>query len=238
MKKKIAGFSLLAFAIYLLITVISFEYFIKLDTIAQTALLHAICFFPFVYYSLYGIFLITFDNAEKKDYIQGFKKRRGQTIVSFILLAINTYFLTSSVSNNVSSSNPIVTAFVLLAYFVPLLYSILLVSVYAVPYWSCRKTIRKHKDALNEYLADKDAFHAITDDNAVLASDKALFFPKIFCVIPFDQIASVKLVNMFGEPDVYFMLTDGKKCIIITKHFESIKKAIDDNANAQKAEGL
>ena len=168
MKKKIAGFSLLAFAIYLLITFITLGYFTKLDTIAKTTLLHVTCSYPVVYYSLYGVFLITFDNAGKKDYIQGFKKRRGQTIVSFILLAINTYFLTSSVSNNVSNSNPIVTAFVLLAYFVPLLYSILLVSVYAVPYWSCRKTIRKHKDALNEYLADKDAFHAITDDNAVL----------------------------------------------------------------------
>jgi hypothetical protein len=96
------------------------------------------------------------------------------------------------------------------------------------PYQASKKYFLKNEAAINEYISENETFVSCTPDNFVMASDKALFFPGLSCVVPFEQIASVQLVKQLWEQDVYFYLQNGKKFYVMTKHFETIKKLVED----------
>ena len=80
---------------------------------------------------------------------------------------------------------------------------------------------------MNEYLSVNETFYTWSDDNFVLSSYKVLYFPALFCVIPFNQIASVKPYKQLGEKGVYINLVNGKKICIATKHVERIQDAVN-----------
>ena len=53
-------------------------------------------------------------------------------------------------------------------------------------------------------------------------------YPKLLCLIPFNQITSVVSKKTMNGSMVYFNLTNGKKLKLITKHYTYIAKAIND----------
>jgi len=96
-----------------------------------------------------------------------------------------------------------------------------------MPYWKSKKLFLNSGEALNRYLSLNESFTAYHE--TVLASDKALYFPKLFCVVPFDQIQSIKLSKQLWEQDVYFNLINGQKFYIVSKQYDNILKAINEH---------
>lgn len=182
---------------------------------------------PVIAYVFAGIFLITFDSVYKKSYVEGFKVRRKQCpkIVLFTVV-----FIVFAILGGKNMMDSIVSLIVwVLIYFVPAMFFAAMFGYFAIPYWNCNKKFSYIENALNTYLTPEEAFESYSEDNFVLASSKVLLFPKTFCVVPLDQIASVEFVNIFVEKDVYFRLTNGKKIEIVAdqKKYESIKAAIE-----------
>ena len=143
-------------------------------------------------YVLSGVFLFVFDGATKLNYIDGFKKRSQQC--SYIIIFIVVYgFLTimtflSSMRINAlycdSLAQLLITFFVtILPYFVPLMIFVLMLSMYALPHWASKKHFLNSEASLYEYLSVNETFYTFSDDNYVLASAKALFFPELLCVV-------------------------------------------------------
>ena len=184
---------------------------------------------PVVAYLFSGIFLIRFDSVYKKSYVEGFKARRKQcTLIVVYIVVFFVFAFLGGKSMFDSIFNLILWA---VLYFVPGMFFAIMLAFYAVPYWNCNKKFSYIENALNTYLTPEEAFKSYSEDNFVLANSKVLFLPKIFCVIPLDQIASVKFVNIIVEKDVYFHLTNGKKIEIVAdqKKYESIKAAFEAN---------
>lgn len=182
---------------------------------------------PVIAYLFSGIFLIGFDSVYKKTYVEGFKARRKQCTMIVLYMVVFVLLAILGGKNMMDSIfNLIVWA---LLYFAPAMFFAFMFGFYAVPYWNCNKKFSYIENALNTYLTPEEAFKSYSEDNFVLASSKILYFPKTFCVVPLDQIASVEFVNIFVEKDVYFRLTNGKKIEIVAdqKKYESIKAAIE-----------
>ncbi len=184
---------------------------------------------PIVVYVLSGIFLLTFDKSTKLNYIDGFKMRSKQSskFIPFIV-AYGLFILFSAIGVGASGTDNYILSYIIAIapYIVPLVIFVSFYQMYALTHNASKKYFINSDIALNEYLSTNETFYAWSDDNFVLASDKALYFPQLFCVIPFSQITSIKLYKQFGEQGVYINLSNGKKIYVATKHFDRIQEAI------------
>ena len=106
--------------------------------------------------------------------------------------------------------------------------------MYALAHNASKKYFISSDGDLNEYLSTNETFYAWSEDYFVLASNKALYFPKLFCVIPFNQISSIKYHKELWEQGIYFNLSNGKKIYIATKHFDRIQEAINTANQVQQ----
>ncbi len=183
---------------------------------------------PAVFYLLSAIFLFFFDGVYKLSYAEGYKKRKRQnviivlfTVISFILVALAgvATVLTTKVGR------PLTFVVMVLPYVVPLLVFAALFGMFVVPFNACKKQF----GAADEILAEEE-FKEYCSKGKVLASEKYLFFPRKFCVIPMEEIETVKLVN-FVEQDIVFNLKNKKKIEIVggKKQYEAALCAIEDN---------
>ena len=196
---------------------------------------------PIAGFIVSGIFFFTFDNVYKLDYISGYKLRLKQnvyTIVFLVFFVVLVWFV--GVAVGASGTENIILSLLISAwpYFVPVCAFAALVGCYVVGLSSCRKHCGYSDEMLSEYLSDPTAFTPICPNGSVLISDKALFFPKLFCLIPLKDIKSVKLVNLIVEQDVFFELNSGKKIEIVTRQFSYIDKAIKDYRAAEQKESV
>ena len=187
---------------------------------------------PVVVYVWSGFFLLTFDKATKLNYIDGFKKRSKQTAqFSVFVIIYSACVLLAGVGAGTSvSDNFIVAGLVaIVPYAIPMFVFIYLHQMYALTHQASKKYFVNSDSALNEYLSANETFYAWSEDHFVFASNKVLFFPQLFCVIPFHQISSLQAYKQLGEQGVYIHLVNGKKIYIATKHFERIQAAVNAN---------
>lgn len=181
-----------------------------------------------------GIFLFGFDKVYKQNYIDGFNARKKQCTKVILFVAFYAFaVILTGMGAGASGADNYFLAFIVTAlpYFVPLMIFALMIGMYAVPYWACKKNFKLDDALLNEYISVNETFYTYSEDNSVLASNKVLFFPKTFCIVPFEQIASTKFYNAI-EQDIIFTLTNGKKVEIVAnkKQYDSVVAAIEANS--------
>ena len=185
---------------------------------------------PVVTYVLSGIFLITFDAPTKLNYIEGFKKRSKQSSKFVLFMVVyGVFMLFSAMAAGASGTDNYVLGFIIASvpYVIPLCIFVSFYQMYALTHSASKKYFINTDSALNEYLSVNETFYTWSEDNSVLASKKVLYFPKLFCAIPFDQIVSLKPYKQLGEQGVYINLMNGKKIYIATKLFDNIQQAVD-----------
>lgn len=81
---------------------------------------------------------------------------------------------------------------------------------------------------IQKYFSDENSFRSYSPNNFVLANESALLFPKIFCLIPIEQIKEVQ-ASVFGTR---FHFYNGKKITLVTTQHDNIVKAINENKQA------
>lgn len=185
-----------------------------------------------------GIFCCLFDRIYKRDYVTGFRMRKKQNvwIITFFM-----YFGIIAVICFLAGMNKVVAfsyweAFLLsvlatLVYWIPWIGFVALLTSYTVSFYSCRKNSGYTDGMLEHILANPYQFHPICTDQSVLASETVLFFPKLFCVIPFERIESVKNVNVIISKSIIIKFTNGKRVEIDSKHYDAIVAAVDEYKN-------
>lgn len=183
-----------------------------------------------VLYALAGLFLLRFDDVYQKSRVEGYKLRARQcTFILAFVVAFLILMLLAAIGAGASGGDNFLVGFLLAAlpFYVPMVIFLGFMAIYVIPYKNCRKCIPMDEEQLNAHFAGRGAFTALTDDGSVLASNEALFFPRLFCLVPFGQIASVKLYN-FIEQDVIFTLTNGRKLVLVSSkaQFEAIQAAV------------
>ena len=192
---------------------------------------------PIVVYVLSGLFLLTFDNPTKLNYIDGFKKRTKQSS-KFILfiIAYGILMLFSFIGVVASGTDSYLLSYLVavIFYVIPLCVFVSFYQMYALTHNASKKYFINSESAMNEYLSVNETFYAWTEDNSVLASNKILYFPKLFCAVPFNQIASLKHHRQLVEQGVYINLVNGENIYVVTKHFERIQEAVNANRQTQQ----
>lgn len=184
-----------------------------------------------VLYVLAGVFLLRFDGVYQKSRMEGYRIRARQcTFILLFVFAFLILMLMAGIVTGLAALENFILSYLLAAlpHFVPLVIFAMFTGVYVIPFQNCRKRIPMDDTALQAHFADVNAFAPLTDDGSVLASNEALFFPQIFCLVPFAQISSVKFYNVI-EQDVIFTLTSGKKLVLVSskKQFEAVQAAIE-----------
>lgn len=227
MIRKILGIVLILFAVLILVGAVSNEsFFDNLGTAVGTLL-------PVVANVCAGIFLLGFDKVNKFSYIDGWHARSKQcsAILAYIVVYALLMFMScigglSAMSYDDSFILVLLKAFA--PYFVPLIIFATMAGIYAVPYWRCKKHCQLNDAAVEAYLSIDEFYFSCTQDNSVIYNNQALFFPRAFCIIPFDMIADVKFYNAL-EQDIIFTLTNGKKLEIVAnkKQFDGTVSAIN-----------
>ena len=191
---------------------------------------------PVVVFVLSGIFLFTFDKPTKLNYIEGFKKRSKQSskFVPF-MIAYGIFMLFSAIGASASGTDNYALSYIVavVPYVIPLCIFVSFYQMYALTHNASKKYFMNSDSALNEYLSANETFYGWSEDNFVLASNKVLYFPGLFCAVPFNQISSVKFHKELWEQGVYINLSNGKKIYIATKHFERIQEAINAYSTIQ-----
>lgn len=230
-RKILGGFLFVLAALILIGSMSNGSFMSDRDSSAATYGAFTGTMLPIIANVLAGIFLIRFDGVYTKTYIEGFKARKKQCskIVLFIVIyAVFMFF--AGIGAGASGTDNYLLAFVIsaLPYFVPMMIFAIMLSFYATPYWACQKNFRLDDLMLNEYLSSSESFCSYSEDNSVIASNKVIFFTKIFCTIPFAQIDSVEFKNIGVEQDVVFKLRNGKKIEIVAnkKKYDNIISAI------------
>ena len=191
---------------------------------------------PVVTYVLSGIFLLAFDKPTKLNYIEGFKKRSKQSskFVPF-MIAYVVFMLFSAIGLGASGADNYTLSYIvaIIPYIIPLWIFVSFYQMYALTHNASKKYFMNSDSALNEYLSANETFYAWSEDNFVLASSKVLYFPSLFCAVPFNQISSIKFHKELWEQGVHINLSNGKKIYIATKHFERIQEAINAYSTIQ-----
>ncbi len=247
MSKKVLGYLFFAGAILLLIgTIANGTLFSDQGSTAATYGNFFGTLIPIIVYVLSGIFLITFDTPTKLNYIDGFKKRSKQCSKIVLFISIYVIFLLFSVigvitSNNYNTAlhNIILTSILryiitTLPFILPLVIFVSYFQIYALTHNASKKFFINSDNELHEYLSTNEVFYAWSDDYFVLASNKVLYFPQLFCAIPFNHISSIEIYKQPLEQGVYINLSNGKKIYILTKHFDRIQEAINVNTQTQQ----
>ncbi len=187
---------------------------------------------PIILFVVSGIFLIVFDSASKSAPAKGFNKRKAQCsgiivlLVLWSLLAIPVIFAAGI--NLGTLGNFLSFLMTIIPYLFPVLTFVYMLEVYALPYLACRKHFYSDSTGYEQCL-NAGTLVSYSADKKILANNKALIFPELFCAVPFDSIANVKLKKVLWEQDVYFNLTNGKKFYIISKNYNEIMAAINAN---------
>ena len=239
MVRKIIGIAFLAVSVLAIIgSVINGSLFEdKASAVATYGAFLGFCVI-IVLYILSGVFMLSFDRVCKMSFVDGYKERKKQTskITVFMVVYIVVMILTE-VGYVVAFTEGDLAEFLMglvfrsMPIFIPFIIFTYMFSLYTIPFSSCDKNFRFDDNSLNYYISSNEKFVTYSEDNSVYASDKTLFFPKSFCIIPFDRIASVRLVNLVVEKDVEFVLSSGKKLTIMVtkKQYEAIEKSINAN---------
>ena len=115
----------------------------------------------------------------------------------------------------------------ILPYMIPMFIFSTMYGMYALCINGCKKNFGYSDAMLSEYLGDESVFKPISKDGTILASEKAIYYKNLYCIIPFDQITSVEKINILIEQDVYFHLNNGKKIEIASKQYDCVKEAFD-----------
>lgn len=235
MTKKIIGILFLVFAVLVLIGAVLNGNFSN-DNVSFAYTVGAvigICVIELVYV-LSGLFLFTFDKVYKKSYVEGYaiRKKQCSAIVRFLVVYFVLLFL-AGVSAGPTPSDNFLLSFIIsaLPYFIPGMVFAFMLAYYVLCFKACEKNFRLNELKLERYFSEDETFCSYAEDNSVLASDKILFLPKTFCVIPVDQIESVRFKDIVIEKDVIINLVIGKKIEIVAgqKMFESIAAATHAN---------
>ena len=238
MVKKIFGILFFVVALLALVSVIAGgSLFSDRGSVAATYGNFVGNMLPIVLYVVSGITLLTFESPAKLSYVDGFKKRGKQSPVIMTLLiiyAISYFIVCLGMVLSYSRYSYISSIVAVSAYFIPFMIFLFIFSEEVLPNKASRKYFIKNDADLNEYLSSNETFQSCTSDNTVLASSKALYFPKVFCVVPFDKIASINPKKELWVNYVYFNLSNGKKFYINTKHFDKIQEAINANKQSQQ----
>lgn len=170
-----------------------------------------------VLYVLSGIFMLRFDGVSQKKVMNGFRARKAQCskIVLFVVI-YGILAILASVGAALSMADNYIVAWILaiLPYIIPVCIFAGMMGTYVIPYKRCQKLFGLNDAALRQYMSC-GPFRSYSQDRSVIANDAVLYFPKLFCLVPFDQIASIKFVNMVIEQDIVFTLKDGKKVEIV-----------------------
>ena len=189
-----------------------------------------------------GIFLITFDSNARLDYYTGYNRRKIQNVLAVVLLIpYIVLFMIASASIGITLAtleaymSPLLIVLALLAWFLYAFPTMVLGIVLAqntLPFNACKKHIPHYNSLIEENLIIRKDLTACSDDGSVTANDTVIFFPKQYCMIPFEMIASYKYSNPLKvEPDVFLKLNNGKTILIVNKNFEAIKNIIDAHQN-------
>jgi hypothetical protein len=181
-----------------------------------------------------GIFLLSFDRATKLDYLAGFKKRGRQcffliffSMVYGLVVASLAFSIGASLAEN-GFENAAVSFLPILPYLVPFIGYVAIALKYVKPYRQSKRYFLRKKDARIHYLSDAESYTAVAGRGAVMTSNEALFFPKLFCLIPYDAIASVECKRTLWEQDIYFHLKNGKKFYIVSRHYKQVSAAVNE----------
>ena len=189
-----------------------------------------------------GILLITFDSGARLDYYMGYSRRKIQNVLVVVLLIpCFVLFLIASGAIGIVLANPptdmklffIVLVFVSwFLYAFPTLVLGIVLAQNTLPFNACKKHIPHYNSLIEENLVIKKDLSACSDDGTVMANDSVIFFPKHYCMIPFEMIESYKYSNPLKfEPDVFLKLKNGKTVLIVNKNFGAIKNVIDAHRN-------
>ena len=184
---------------------------------------------PIGMYIFSGIFFFTFDGVYSQPYVKGFQTRGKQnTMIVISMVVYFLFFLITCVSVAAAGGDNYLLDVVTKcwAYFVPFMIFATCFSLYVVPYMSCKKNVLNTPAAVEGYLSANQQYYSFSQTNKVLANEYALFLPRAFCVIPYQQLQTVKHVKQLGEEVVYFYLTNGKKISISTRQYQDIAKAL------------
>lgn len=187
---------------------------------------------PVALYIFSGIFMLNFEKVLQVDYLTGFRKRKGQNakiLLFTVVYGILTFFVTISAASCPWEDVLMRMLIMVPPYLIPFMIFLSFYLVYAYSYGASKKYFLNYAGAEQEYLSQNEQFNSYCADHFVLANRKALFFPKLFCVIPLHAIQSVQLKKQLWEQDVYFHLTNGKKFYVVTKHYDAIMQAIQAN---------
>ena len=178
---------------------------------------------PALSYILAGLFFFRFDRALKRDFADGFAIRKQQNlcIILFVVFYALLIFLVGVKAGMSAATNPL-GSFILgvVPYFIPALVFSGMFGMYAAPFNLCKKQFGEAS-----FSAE---FESFDEKDRVLASETALFFPRYFCLIPFEKIESVKFVSSL-ERDIIFTLKNKKKLEIVAgkKQYEAVLAAMD-----------
>ena len=145
------------------------------------------------------------------------------------MIAYGVFMLFSAIGVGASGTDNYILSYIIaiVPYVIPLCIFVSFYQMYALTHNTSKRYFINSDSALNEYLSTNETFYAWSEDNFVLASNNVLYFPELFCVIPFNQITSLKLYKQLGEQGVYINLINGKKIYIATKHFDRIQEAVN-----------
>ena len=182
-----------------------------------------------------GVFLLVFDNVYNKNYVDGFKSRNTQRTIIIILTVIwIIYFISlmlgffAMIDRGAYRLVPGGFAILSLSLIIPIIPGFIifrLIDKYSNPYNICKTYYLNTDEAINYYLSGKQ-FTPYSDNAFVVATNEAIFFPELFCLIPIDQIKTVENKKSIDGSKVQINLANGKKIVIYTKQYEDIMKAI------------
>ncbi len=231
MLKKVIGGLFLAGALLLIISnIITGSFFEDRGSTVATYGYFVGKIVPIVLYVISGFFLLNFEKPCKKAYIEGFKIRGRQNakMLPFAIIYAVLMIL-SAIGEGLQPSEDIITGFLAayLPFCVPFVIFVFMVSYYSVSHKKSKTFFVSNAEALNYYLGSTENYKPCAADNSVLASDKALYFSKLFCVVPFNQIKSIKPTKELGIQYVYFYLNNGKKFYVATKYYNEILAEIE-----------
>ena len=166
---------------------------------------------PVILNVLGGIFLFRFDRVYQQNYADGFNTRRKQCPIIICFIVFYSLLYIFSVIGAVR--NLMFVVIMILSFFMfclPAVAFAFMMDFYGLPFLACQKNFNIDEESLKLYFSANEKFFAYTEDKFVIASNKILFFPKTFCIVPIDRIASAKFHKGI-EKVVILMLTNGKK---------------------------
>ena len=175
-----------------------------------------------------AVFLFRFDRAYYQRYEDGFITRRKQCSKFVCFIAFYGILYIMALLGGRFSFKAVMLS--ILMYALPAVVFSAMMGYYALPFWACKKNFHINDESFRLYLSAKNLSYY--ENNFVIASDTILFFPKTFCIVPIDRIASTRFKVIIGiEKNVVFTLDNGKMITLLAneKQYNSVLAAIAAN---------